>query len=91
MTLLANTNPSKQSPFFFNIRSLRIENEQKIGAEVAAQVAVQEETDPATNKPFKRDATFIFGVEKVQVHLGLDLIRFADPATAPVAPAAASK
>ena len=76
LTALANTN---QSAGFFNIRSLRVENEQKLGAETSAQIQVVEENDPVTQKPFKRDAVYIFGVEKVQVHLAVDLIRFTGP------------
>ncbi|MDB6070394.1 MAG: hypothetical protein JWL81_1565 [Verrucomicrobiales bacterium] len=76
LTALANT-PGAAG--FFNIRSLRVENEQKTGAETSAQIQVVEENDPVTQKPFKRDAVYIFGVEKVQVHLAVDLIRFAGP------------
>ena len=68
--------------FFYNIRVLRIENEQKNGAETATPVAVREENDKVTNTPFKRDSVFIFGEEKLQVHLGIDLIRFPDPVVA---------
>ena len=75
MTVLANS-----APYFFNIRSLRIENEQKTGADTSAQFATQEENDPINQKPFKRDSVFIFGREKVMVHLGLELIRFPEPA-----------
>ena len=80
LTALANSGTSSDSPYFFNIRVLRIENEQKTGAETSAPVTIQEQNDPDTQKPFKRDSVYIFGVEKVQVHLGLDLIRFAGPA-----------
>jgi hypothetical protein len=87
MTLLANTSAKNNVPFFYNIRVLRIENEQKTGADTSTQITAVEETDPVTQKPFKRDSAYIFGVEKVQVHLGLDLIRFPEAA----APAEASK
>jgi hypothetical protein len=70
-----------KSSNFYNIRVLRIENEQKNGAETSAPVSIREETDAANQKPFKRDSIFIFGVEKVQVHLGIDLIRFPDAET----------
>jgi hypothetical protein len=80
LTALANSGTSSDSPYFFNIRVLRIENEQKTGAETSAPVTIQEATDPDNQKPFKRDSVYIFGVEKIQVHLGLDLIRFAGPA-----------
>lgn len=83
MTTLANSSPKNTAPYFYNIRVLRIENEQKTGAETSTQITTQEETDPVTQKPFKRDSIYIFGEEKVQVHLGLELIRFPEPA-APV-------
>jgi hypothetical protein len=79
LTALANHSPNPERPYFFNIRSLRIENEQKTGAETSTQVQVQEETDESNQKPFKRDSIFIFGVEKLVVHLGVDLIRFTGP------------
>jgi len=82
MTVLSNTSPTNNSPYFYNIRVLRIENEQKTGAETSTQIATQEETDPVTNKPFKRDSVYIFGEEKVQVYLGIELIRFPEPAAA---------
>ena len=82
MTILANTSAKDNSPFFFNIRVLRVENEQKTGADTASSITAQEENDPVTQKPFKRDAAYIFGVEKVQVHLGLELIRFPETVTA---------
>jgi hypothetical protein len=77
LTALASSGTSSNSPYFYNIRVLRIENEQKTGAETSAPVTIQEMTDPDTQKPFKRDSVYIFGVEKIQVHLGLELIRFA--------------
>ncbi len=76
LTALAGGGKTGNSPGFYNIRVLRIENEQKLGAETSKQVQVQEQNDEATQKPYKRDSEFIFGVEKVTVHLGLDLIRF---------------
>ncbi len=82
MTALANTTAGAKDANFFNIRALRIENEQKTGAETSAQIQVSEQTDPDTQKPFKRDSTYIFGVEKIQAHLGLDLIRFPGPQAA---------
>ena len=79
LTALAGGGAGAKSPLFYNIRVLRIENEQKTGAETSAPVSIQEQNDPDTEKPFKRDSIYIFGVEKIQVHLGLDLIRFAGP------------
>lgn len=81
LTALSNTTPGS-SPFFFDIRLMRIENEQKEGANVSAKVEVKEETDPLTQKPFKRDSIYLFGVEKVTVFLSLDLVRFPEPAVA---------
>ena len=76
MTFTANPSPKGDSPFFYNIRVLRLENEQKTGADTQVVFNPQEETDPVTQKPFKRDSIYIFGQDKVQVHLSLDLIRF---------------
>jgi hypothetical protein len=70
--------------FLYNIRVLRIENDQKNGAETATPVNVKEEMDKVTNRPFKRDSIFIFGEEKLQVHLGIDLIRFEEPVVAEI-------
>ena len=82
LTALANNAPASKSPYFFNIRALRIENDQKTGAETSAQITVTEETDEGNQKPYKRDSVYIFGREKIKVHLALDLIRFTDPQTA---------
>ena len=84
MTTLANTSPAKNAPYFYNIRVLRVENDQKTGAETSAAISVQEETAEGSDKPFKRDAKYIFGEEKVLVHLGLDLIRFPEAVATPV-------
>ncbi len=77
LTALASSGTNSASPHFYNVRVLRIENEQKTGAETSAPVTIQEVTDPDNQKPYKVDSVYIFGVEKIQVHLGLDLIRFA--------------
>ncbi len=82
MTSLANTSAKKGAPFFYNIRVLRLENQQKTGVDTQAVFNPQEEIDPINQKPFKRDSTFIFGQEKVQVHLALDLIRFPETVVA---------
>ncbi len=91
LTKLANTSSSTKPPSFFNIRVLRVENEQKLGAETSAQVSVVEAVDETNQKPFKRDSIYIFGVEKIQVHLGLDLIRFAEPETTEIKKTEAKK
>lgn len=81
LTALAAPN-SAQSPSFFNIRVLRIENSQKLGAETSTLIEVKEEKDEVDGKPFKRDSVFIFGDEKIQVQSGIDLIRFPQPKVA---------
>jgi len=78
------TSLAAKGNFFYNVRVLRIENEQKNGAETAAPVNIKEEINKATNAPFKRDSVFIFGEEKLQVHLGIDLIRFEEPVVAEI-------
>jgi hypothetical protein len=84
LTVLANPSLDEKNPTFFNIRSLRLENEKKEGADTSAQVLIQEQTDPVTQKPYKVDCAYIFGKEKVMAYLGLDLIRFPEPETAEV-------
>ncbi|MES2709288.1 MAG: Amuc_1100 family pilus-like protein [Verrucomicrobiota bacterium] len=81
LTALTNTAPGT---FFFDYRVMRAENEQKVGADTSTKIEAREETDPGSGKPFRNDSIYIFGVEKVTVYLGLDLIRFVEP-QAPVA------
>lgn len=87
LTALSNTTPGT---FFFDYRVLRMENEQKVGADTSTKIETREETDPETNTPFRQDSVFIFGRENVTVYLNLDLIRFTEPKApeAPKAPAA---
>jgi hypothetical protein len=83
---LANTSPDKQSPHFFVIRALRVENEKKDAPSkgVTVQVDEKEETLPdGTKATVKRDAQYLLGNEKVKMSLELDVIRFADLPAAP--------
>jgi hypothetical protein len=89
LTDLSNPGKNAKAPSFYNIRVLRIENEQMRGAETSKPVQVREETDEASQKPYKRDSEFIFGDEQLQVHLGVDLIRF-PAASEPAAPVKAA-
>jgi hypothetical protein len=73
---------TEKSPAFFNIRVLRIENSKKLGAETSTLIEVKDEVEESTKKPFKRDSIFIFGDEKIQAQLGIDLIRFPLPKVA---------
>lgn len=82
LTLLANTSPDKNSPYFFVIRNIRVENEKKDGPLRNFEVQVREETPTGEGEqPFKRDAVYIFGGEKVQVYLDIDLLRFLEPSS----------
>ena len=86
LSALANTKAESKSPYFFVIRDIRVENEKKDGPSSNQNVTIQEVTAPDGGETYKRDAIFIFGNEKLQVYLDLDLIRFVDPAAVVAAP-----
>jgi hypothetical protein len=85
---LANTD-GKDSPYFFIIRTLRIENELKDGPPKSVTVTEKEVTPNPEDKTsvYTQDAEFLLGNEKVKMHLDLDIVRFSDlPAEAAKTP-----
>jgi hypothetical protein len=77
LELIANTSPEK-SPYFFVIRTLKLENEAKDGPPKNVDVKVEEKPDPNVKDgpPIKYDAAYVLGFEKVMVQLEVDLVRF---------------
>ncbi len=76
---LANTSPEQQSPHFFIVRALRVENALKDGPAKTQTVAVDEKEEAGpdgTKIVVKRDAMYLLGNEQVKMHLEIDLIRF---------------
>lgn len=60
--------------YFYAVRSLRVENEQKIGPPRGVA--------PQSSEESKTDSEVVLGGENVSIWLALDLIRFLDPAAA---------
>ena len=77
LELIANTKP-ETAPYFFVIRTLKVENEAKDGPPKNIPVALEEKADPLNKDapPIKTDAVFVLGNEQVKMQLELDILRF---------------
>jgi hypothetical protein len=61
--------------YFYAVRSMRIENERKVGP-------VKGSVDKSESEESKKDSEIVLGGEKISVWLALDLVRFLDPTVA---------